>query len=70
MKWLILLVIIGYHGQETRMETAQRFDDLGACLQEATSEDFRQAVIEMYKDKGIKQVLFFCQPEDSDKLGA
>lgn len=64
MKWLILLVIIGYNGNEATMTTGKRFDNLGECLQEATSEDFRQAVIDMYKDKGIQKVLFYCKPEE------
>ena len=72
MKWFILLTIIGYQGNTVNMETAERFNDLGACLQRATSDDFRQSVIEMYKNKGIKLVLFHCMPDekDSDKIGA
>ena len=70
MKWLILLTIVGYGGNTVNLETAERFKDLGECLQRATSEDFRQAVIEMYKDKGIQMVYFNCTTEDSDKISA
>ena len=70
MKWLILLTIVGYEGNTLNLETGERFDNLGECLERATSDDFRQAVIEIYKDKGIQMVHFNCTTEDSDKMGA
>ena len=60
MKWFILLTIIGYQGDSYQIWNGKSDPTLGKCLERATSDDFRSAVIEMYKDKGIQMVQFHC----------
>ena len=67
MGWVIALWIVYDAGYTEKINTDQQFDTQMECMLTARNPEYRNAISQFYKDKGIRNVYIYCKQNYQDK---